>query len=103
MWRRRYKCFRKNLSPFYWPRFSTGSPAWAVFMPRNPLSAFRNCHRYWHMIQFSITSAFDIGLLLLEHLYLLFLYPFRLLPYRRSLALQLVHEFRIGVVLANGL
>src|SRR5215813_5481307 len=46
MWRRRYKCFRKNLSPFYWPRFSTGSPAWAVFMPRNPLSAFRNCHRY---------------------------------------------------------
>ena len=46
------QCFRKNLSPFYWPRFSTGSPAWAVFMPRNPLSAFRNCHRYCYWNQF---------------------------------------------------
>jgi hypothetical protein len=55
------------------------------------------------VIQFSITSAFDIGLLLFEHLHLLFLCLFRLLPYRRSLTLQLVHEFGIGVVLTNGL
>ena len=32
--------------PFYWPRFSTKSQAWAVFIPHNPLSALRNWHRY---------------------------------------------------------
>ena len=30
----------------YWPRFSSRSLAWAVFMPLNPPSAFRNWRRY---------------------------------------------------------
>ena len=45
-WRKRYKCFRKNLSPFYSPRFSTKSPAWAAFTCLGPPSAFRNWRRY---------------------------------------------------------
>ena len=43
---KRYKCFRKNLSPFYWRRFSTTLLAWAVFMSLNPPPASYNWRRY---------------------------------------------------------
>src|SRR2546425_1490561 len=45
-WRRRDKCFRKNLRPLYSPKCSTRSPAWAVFTSRNPPSALRNWRWY---------------------------------------------------------
>src|SRR5882724_3349059 len=50
-WQRRDKCFRKSLSPFYVSRFSTRLPAWAVFMPFSPASAFPNWRRYCNSIR----------------------------------------------------
>src|SRR4030095_1960045 len=39
-------------------RFSTGSPAWVVFMPLNPPSAFRNWRRYcWLTLDFDIAYS----------------------------------------------